>query len=221
MNLKEILHHRDQCLVCQSPMEYHCVDYPNLEYHVSDTCFSIKSGNTSRGIKMKFHFDGKYERGNQNYKIYKQINFRSTPLQIIKACKNCLVEDTSAVKTNLVKDVTGRIGQLKPRSWNQDLFTVINNLKIRGCGYKFQITGGAEGNYDSILNYETTRYHDEKSFWHVDTSFVDGTSELCHGKFSGGLDDILIIKIPHPVNLNNVQNIEQFLNKIKTYIMIS
>ena len=197
MNLQAILSHRTNCLICGNEMKCHAPEYPKLLFYIDEKGMKITSGHSKHGIRMFFGFDGKYTRTKQNYKIYQE------PLIITKHCDECYR------------------GKIEPFASTQHFFTSINNMKSKKCLYGFQIMVDARGNYDSLLNYELVKYHDNKAFYHLDTSYLSGSSVLHHGNFVGSIEDVLILRIPSVVNLGNVKNIDQFLSKYKMYMLMS
>lgn len=226
MNLQEILSHRSNCLICGEEMNFHAPDYPNLTFHVNKSGMKIQSGHTKHGIQMFFGFDGKYTKTKQDYKIYRE------PISIIRSCGNCHGHQNN--QSLEFSSVPKRLLKMKSRSTNLSFqgspiinlstgqyFTSLDNLKSKGCAYRFQLMGDAEGNYDGSLNYEIIRYYNEKSFWHVDTSYVGDSSILHYGDFSGHVEDILSLRIDSTVNLNSVQNTDQLISKLKMYMLMS
>lgn len=215
MELKDILHYRETCLFCQGPMNYHCTEYPNLGYQVTDDFFQINSPFKNTGVIATFYFDGKFARCKRNLKLFKK------PIVITKVCDACLSESKSPVNTKLIKNSKGHMSHLSPRNMSNDFFTAINNLMAKECAYKFQLMGDAQGNYAPILVGETTRYFNDKSFWHIDTSFLTKVSVMHHGNWDDTLDQVLSLRITTPINVGNVPNAEQFVQKFKTYVMMS
>jgi hypothetical protein len=220
MNLKEILHRRDICIFCQSPLTYYCVNYPNLSYQVTENYFRISSPFKNTGVLITFEFDGKYTKCKRNLELFKEN------IEIIKSCVPCISKSNgNNADTKLVKTALSEMTQLRPLSKriNTEYHTALNNLMFKQCAYKFQImdTYAAKDTYASVLTYEITRYYDEHSFWHLDTSFVTNSSVICYGNWNDTLDQVLNLKMPYPVNVVNVKNTEQFLQKCKTLILMS
>lgn len=214
MDLKAILSHRTHCLICGTQLECYALDYPKLTFFINENGMKVSSGHTPRGIRMFFGFDGKYTRTKQNYKVYRE------PISVVKRCRNCWKSDDMSLEFN---SVPRPAIQLKGRSVGMTAVThtTINNMKNLECAYRFQIMGDSLGNYDGCMNYEIVRYCNDEAFWHVDTSFVTGSSILSHGKFDKKIEDILSIKVAAPVNLSSVENTDQFLSKFKMYTLMS
>ena len=227
MNLKEILNHRTHCIICSQKMEFEVAYNANLNIDIHDGGLRISSGHNN-GIRMLFGFDGKYQRGKKSYKIYKES------IRLVKYCKQC--RSSSYKGTTQLLLPLSRASTLNPKpviilksrsigattvSTALNNFTSLNNMKNKECSYTFMLTGDAEGNYDGGLLWEEARYHDDKSFWHVDTSYVSKSSNLTHSSFEGAIGDVMTLQIPAPVNLKNVENIDQFLSKFKMMMLLS
>lgn len=188
-------------------MELEVVGNTNLHIDAHDGGLRINSGH-NKGILMLFGFDGKYQRNKKNYNIYKH------PVRVTKYCKQCKNNSFQSPK-----QLTFKSRSVGTTILNN--FTTLNNMEIKVCSYTFMIFGDSEGNYDGNMLWEEVRYHDEKSFWHVDNSYTTHTSVLTHSSFEASLSDVMILNIPALVNLNSIENIDQFLSKYKMYMMMS
>jgi hypothetical protein len=226
MDLQEILNHRSNCIICSHKMELEVISNANLNIDVHDSGLKISSGH-SGGILMRFGFDGKYQRNRRHYNIYKH------PVRITKYCKQCNESSyqpppevslpKNVLTPSLVKNIIlkGRSVGATTMSAATNRFTTLNNMKSKECSYAFMIMGDGEGNYDGGLLWEDVRYHDDNAFWHLNTSYVSKVSTLTHSTFDATMNDVMSLQIPAPINLNNIENIDQFLSKYKMYVMMS
>jgi hypothetical protein len=216
MNLQQVLHYRDNCILCQRPLTYFVPEYPKLNFWEDVNGFHLRSGHKS-GIAMDFNFDGTYRRNKRHYKIYSQV------LKIIKGCQECqnlseklnqpMIDSTwlSSIRTNIV---------MKSRSPVSFSHTSLNNLKSKECAYTFQLEGTAK-DYSVNLNYDKVRYCDKDQFFHIDTYYHTGTSILHHARFDQTVDNIFALRIPSTVSLTNVKTVEQYVNKCKMLMLFS
>jgi len=216
MNLKEILNHRNNCLICGSPMTYHIPDYPNLQFEVFEKGLRIHSGN-NRGIVMLFGFDGTYQKNKRHYGIYK------SSITVTKNCDICSAIDHKLESDKYFILNFSSLGLLNKSLWKTNIapHTSLTNMKTKECSYRFQLMGDAEGNHTCTMKHESIRYYDEESFWHIDTSFVSDSSRIHHSNFDAQLDQILSLHIPAVINLNSLKTPGQFIDKCRMYITLS
>lgn len=96
----------------------------------------------------------------------------------------------------------------------------IDSMDKMACGYSFFVHPMNNGNYGIYLHSETVHYRDKKDFWHVDVSYPRQVSIIAHARFSQKIDKVKYLNVPI-INLSNVKNKEQFLDKIKLYTLFS
>jgi hypothetical protein len=189
-------------------------EYPKLSITQNDGGLRIRSGHKD-GIYMNFGFDGKYERNKRDYKIH------SGPVFIQKRCNlHPLAGMHVTAPTN------GKIITLKSRSVGYttmtNLGTTLDNLKQLTCQYVFTLFGDSQGNYDANLTTDFVYWHDDKEFWHVNTYFSSGYTQVYHSTYGSTVDDVLRTRLQIPaINLKNVTNKDQLIQKLKLYTLFS
>ena len=108
--------------------------------------------------------------------------------------------------------------------------TTVQNLKTMRCAYGISLTA-AENNFTVAIDIETIKYHDDTSFYHVNTSvgqyskYEDDTpnelqTELLHGRFEDNLDQLSRLYIPY-LNISKINTINQLITKIKLLTVMS
>lgn len=217
MDLKDIIDRRNNCLICGSQMNYYIPDYPKLQFSIFEKGLRIHSGH-NRGIMMLFSFDGTYQRNKRHYAIY------NSPITITKKCDICSANCEPALDEKIAKSIRfSTLFAIKNRSLSLPgtNYTNINNMKNKECYYTFQLMGGAEGDYGCNLKHETVRYHNEEAFWHVDTSFITDSTIIHHSNFDARLDQIMMLRIPAAMNLNNLKTPQQLIDKCQMYVTMS
>lgn len=98
--------------------------------------------------------------------------------------------------------------------------TSIKTSNKLACKYSFFAAGNCEGTYDIDMHSEAIHYHDNEAFWHVNTFFQSEQSLIYHARFKDKIDQTICLSVP-TINLSNIKNKEQFLNKIKLYSLFS
>lgn len=202
MNLQEILSYRDKCIICDRPLVMKVSRYPKLSIDVTDDGLKIKSAHPN-GVYLFFKYDGTFDIGKRNYKVY------NGPIHIIKRCM-------------FHPQKSGPVTILKSRSLglSTGTGTTMDNLKDLTCQYEFFLFGDAEGNYSGDLHTEWLYYHDEESFWQVNTWFGSDKTHIYSAKFLDRFSDMLQLKVP-ATNMRGVQTIQQLIGKIKMYTLFS
>jgi hypothetical protein len=192
MNLQQILSHRNTCFICQSKLIYFNNSYPKLVYTTDAKGFHIHSRH-KQGIAMHFNFDGSFSFGEREYKIY-----REATISIIKQCPNCR----------------------EPGNAFPGYHTTLSNIKKKEYAYHISLI--PKGNtHRSVLGWEAARYHDDQQFFHVDTYHPSYHSELRHATFDKKIEDIFTVSLTSPINLSNINTIDEFTNKCRTVINFS
>jgi hypothetical protein len=192
MDLQKILSHRETCFICQEKLTYSIPLHPNLIFSTDNEGFHIRSGH-KQGIKMNFNFDGTYQRNKKDYKIYQSA------LAINKNCRNC---SSSTQNIYVENEIT------------------INNIMSREYGYSF-IIDRLKNNYVATLNWETVRYRDDQQFFHIYNNHYAHSGEIHHATLDKNVKDIFNLRMPSPINLSNINNVEEYINKCKIIINFS
>lgn len=197
MNLQEILSYRDTCIHCGRPMQMHVEGYPKLSAKVTDTGLEIKS-DKQNGAYLHFGFDGKFTRNKRNYKVY------SKPLVIKKYCHFHPL--FSYVTPSQI--ITG-----------QSSSSSLNHVKDTTCQYEFIIYGNHEI-YSSEMSKDFIYWHNDEQFWHANTYFISNRTDVYHATYEHKIDEILRLMLP-AMNLRNVKDKDQFIQKLKLYTLFS
>lgn len=219
MNLQEILNYREHCIYCERPLVMRIKEYPKLSITQNDEGIRIRSGHKN-GVRLSFKFDGTYERNKRNYKIH------AGPVRIIKRCNA-----HPLLSQQITPSGNGKIIKLKSRSVgattmssaiNSYFGSSLNSLKTTVCQHEFHLFGDSQGNYACNMTREFLYWYDDKEFWHVDTYFGTDSSQLYHSSFENSLDDLLRGGMNLPaLNLKNVKNKDQLIEKLKLYTLFS
>ena len=214
MNLQEILSYRDRCILCDRPMVMRIKEYPKLSITQNDEGLRIRSGHKD-GVRLSFGFDGKYERNKRNYKIH------AGPVFIQKRC-----QFHPLYGMHVTAPGNGKLIKLKSRSVGlttiTNFGTTLDSLKDLTCQYGFTLFGDSQGNYDANLTTDFIYWHDDKEFWHVNTYFSSGYTQIYHSTYEDTVDDVMRTRLQIPaVNLKNVKNKDQLIEKLKLYTLFS
>lgn len=202
MNLLEAIHHRDDCVICGKPMKIKLINstYRNkLTINVTDEGLKIRSGHKD-GVYLNFKFDGSYERNKRNYKIY------TSPVFIEKMCNLHPHGSEQPIIRKVRSPVT--VG------------STIDNLKELSCHFSFTLFGDSSGQYDVSLHTEKIHYFNHEEFWHVNVWYNSDHTAIHNAKFDDKLEKMLTLRLP-AVDLKNVKNIEQLIDKVKLYTLFS
>jgi hypothetical protein len=214
MNLQEILSYRERCLHCARPLVMRIKEYPKLSITQNDGGLAIRSGHKD-GVRLSFGFDGKYERNKRNYKIH------AGPVHIQKRCQFHPLRGMHVTTPS-----NGKIIKLKSRSVGATTMTnfgtTLDSLRDTTCQYGFTLFGDSQGNYDVNLTTDFVYWHDDKEFWHVNTYFATGFTQVYHSTYGNTMEDLLRNRLEIPaINLKSVTNAEQLLQKLKLYTLFS
>lgn len=207
MNLKEIISYRDVCIHCNRPMVMRIKDYPKLTISVVEDGLKIKSRHKD-GVYLHFGFDGKYVRNKREYKIYQQ------PIIITKRCNWHPLKGYGGDPSPTITFKGTMASTL------QEYFgTTLNSVKDTTCQYSFQLFGN-KGIYEVNLTSEFVYWHDDIEFWHTDTYFGTNKTQVYHASYEQKLDEMMRLELP-AMNLKNIKDEEQFIQKLKLYALFS
>jgi len=205
MNLQEIINYRDVCIHCGRPLVMRIENYPKLTISVTDAGLKIKSRHQN-GVYLHFGFDGKYTRNKREYKIYQQ------PVIIHKRCNFHPLKGMGDYPLPVITMAAN-----SPILANQG--TTLNTVKDITCQYEFSLFGHGDI-YAAGLTAEFIYWHDEIEFWHTDTYFGANKTHIYHAAFEQKLNDLMHLKLP-AMNLKNIKDKDQFVNKLKLYTLFS
>jgi hypothetical protein len=201
MDLQQVLHYRDNCIICQKELTYSIPSYRGLNFSVDDKRFYL-SHKGSPALSVYFDNETVVETEYRGYKrnIYHKIF--TDPLQIIKGCRDC--QGTLPTGSGLVNTY----------------HTTLNNIKGKECSYTFSI-GQASKKYFANLQFEVVRFHDDEQFYHIDSSHQANTSMLHHGAFDLKLENIFYLNLPSVINLSSIKDLDSYIKKCKTIMLFS
>lgn len=205
MNLQEILNYRDTCIHCGRPMVMGIKNYPKLTISVVESGLRIRSGHKN-GVYLYFGFDGKYTRNKREYKIYQQ------PVTIYKRCNWHTLKGMSGYPMPTITMMNNKPVLATPN-------TTLNSVKDTTCQYEFSLFGHKEI-YAAGLTAEFIYVHDDLEFWHTDTYFGANKTHVFHARFEHKLDDLMHLTLP-AINLKNIKDNDQFIQKLKLYTLFS
>jgi hypothetical protein len=201
MNLKEVLNYRNRCLICYSKMKVSAYDLAGITIHRTSEGLMIETG--LKGVAVYFKYDGTYE------KMKRWNNLYSKPMSLLKECPKCIPNLSGLQRSDIV---------FKSRSVGAT--TSVSNVKDLRCAYTFQMWGDAEGNFDSKLDWEDIKYHDDDRFYHINTKFQDNRTEIKSADFQDTIDSVFKLNVP-AMKCNSIKTTSQLIHKIKTYMIFS
>ncbi len=209
--------------MCDRKLELKSLDLAGIRFDRTNEGLLAELFTKDKNYSVYFKNDGTYER------MKKWNNMYVKPLNILRECPKCIP------KVDIVEDkVTFATPQpphilLKSRSVGATtttgsallMATTINSLKDLRCAYTFELFGDAEGNFDSILNWEDIRFCTKTDFYHIKTNFKEGKTWIKSGNFKKDtLETIVSMNVP-AVNATNILTTEKLLEKIKLYNLFS
>jgi hypothetical protein len=207
MDLQQVLHYRDNCVICQKELTYFIPDYPQLDFSVDDKRFYL-SHKDKPALSVNFDNEIMVEVGYRNK--YKHHEIFKDPLRIIKGCKNCQSE--YVFRRDAWETPLNRI--------HNTYHTSLNNIKAKECSYTFSICQASK-KYFANLQFEVIRFHDDKQFYHIDSSHQGNVSALHHASFDAKLEDIFYLNLSSVVNLSNIKDLDSYIKKCRTIMLFS
>lgn len=221
MNLQEALSYRNNCIICDHPMETKSLDLAGLTFTTDETGLHIKGG--TKDYHVSFNYDGTYQRSKKWWSTYVK------PLSVLKECPRCLPDDfkdgiKAGTKAITKADLPSRVVILKGRSVGMSSLvaqSTLNSLKDLRCAYAFNIFGDAENNYTCEMKWEDIKFHNNIEFNHFITDFDKNESSIKGGNFqSDSIDSMIRINVP-AINTSKLLTREALINKIKLYNLFS
>ena len=201
MNLQQLINYRSKCLICHQEMALKSLDLAGVKLILTEEGLKVETGNVA--MSAHFKFDGTYQKLKRWNKLY------ARPLCVLRECDICPAsavsfEDNSK-KSKLLKRQAG---------------TTLLQIEDLRCAYSFDIFGDDSGVFDAHLNWEDIKYHDGKNFYHINTNFITGQTELISGNFQESLDSLLRLMLP-AIDISSVKNPKELINKLKIYTLFS
>jgi hypothetical protein len=221
MNLQEILNYRNKCLICQREMVLGYTGTPKLK--VSNTTKGLRISSSHKdGIKFLLNPDGTYQRGERWYDIYD-----SCMILLTKSCPVCYssiyppnsLNSKNPVIIMKLRSVGATSMAGAVNSYFQSGGAFFDSIKKQSCFYSFTVDMDGQSNYQTTLTMECIRYCDSVQFWHANTDFSKGTT-LYNAEFTDKLEDMLSLHLPI-VNMSNIKDTDEFVNKFKIYSLFS
>jgi hypothetical protein len=203
VNLKEALDYRNKCFICQTDMEIKSPDLAGVNMYVKENGLFVSAQHNEYSVHFKY--DGTYK------KMKKWNSLYAKPLLVLKECPICYPFIKSNGKKVKVKYKSRTLG-----------ITTLSQLKDFSCTYSFELFGDDRGNFDTIMDSETIRFHDDINFYHLDTSFKDNvTTTFLSGPLNATeIKELFQLTIPG-VNLSKINDKESLINKLKLYNVFS
>ena len=200
MDLQQVLHYRDNCIICQKELTCFIPAYPQLDFSADDERFYL-SYKGKPGLSVNFDDETMIEVGCRNK--YKYHEIFAAPMQIIKGCRECQSSLCAA----------------RPELTNS-YHTSLNNIKGTECSYTFSICQASK-KYFANLQFEVIRFHDDKQFYHIDSSHQANNSMLHHASFDSKLENIFYLNLSSVINLSNIKTLEDYIKKFRTLMLFS
>lgn len=223
MNLEEVLNYRTHCIICNRKLETKSLDLADVQIARVNEGLTVETGTKNKDYSVFFKNDGTYE------KMKKWNDMYVKPLSVLKECPNCVPKVNN--NTDWWPSALNRPPKIVHKARSVGMTTItdamtrffatsISNLTELRCAYAFELYGDSEGNFDCYLKWEDIMYHDDKSFYHVKTSFQQDITKIKAGQFKDNLDSIINLDVP-TFKTNNILSKEKLIEKIKLFNLFS
>lgn len=212
MNLQQIISYRETCLICQNKLIYHIISSDvgfglrfvqeeyglrgfYVEYNLEKSNLEKFSYQTVDAIKL--NIDGTFQ-VNELINISDLIpNFN---LYMLKHCSICMD-----------KNCFEKINQ------NSNVY----NIRNTEYGYFFNIKFDKQNSFECSLGTEIIKYNNIKNIYYLANHHDLGSSFMLTLDSKYSMSEAFYRTLASTVNLNNIKNIEQYLNKFKTLVSFS
>lgn len=197
MNFKDIINYRNNCILCNRRMVIRLQNMHRTRIRLTGEGLVVKA---SKDMGIIFKHDWTY------HKNKKWSDLLTKSLHFIKECPHC--RQGKRAEFNM-----------SHASWGKGALSLESMTSLQNY-YTFEISGDGQGNFKSTIDIECIKYANKSGFWHVLTSYKTNVTKLTHAVFCDEVRPVFYLNLP-TWNTSNINSLDRFLDKYKSYIIFS